>query len=68
MMGYFHCFGTYPPLPNINDAIKQSPSQGGIAVEGDFEQLNEDSVRSDSRSVYQRADGVCQLLYRGLYS
>ena len=39
-----------------------------VAVEGGLEQLNGDSVRSDSRSVRQRADGVCQLLHRGLNS
>ena len=47
------------PPPNTNDAIVQSPTHGGIAVEGDLEQLNGDSVRSDSLSVHQRADGVC---------
>ena len=62
MMIFFHCSGTYPPPPlNINDDIKQSPSQGGLAVEGDFEQLNGDSVRSNSLSVHQQADGSCQL-------
>ena len=54
------------PPPNTNDDIGQSPAQGGIAVEGDLKQLNGDSVRSDSLSVRQRADGVCQLLLRGL--
>ena len=55
MMAYFHCYcGTFPPPPNTNDDIDQSPAQGGIAVEGDLhdlEQLNGDSVRSDSLSV-----------------
>ena len=55
-----------PPPPNTSDDIEQSPAQGGITVEGDLEQLNGDSVRSDSLSVCQRADGVCQLLHRGL--
>ena len=41
-----------PPPPNTNDDIKQYPSQGGITVEGDdLEQLNGESVRSDSLSV-----------------
>ena len=56
-----------PPL-NMNNDIEQSQAQGGIAVEGDLEQLNGDSVRSNSLSVRQRADGVCQLLHRGLNS
>ena len=56
-----------PPL-NTNDNIEQSPAQGRITVEGDLEQLNGDSVRSDSLSVRQRANGVCQLLHRGLNS
>ena len=38
MMAYFHCCGTPPaPPPNTNDDIEQSPSQGGIVVEGDLE-------------------------------
>ena len=56
-----------PPL-NTNDDIEQSPAQGRITVERDLEQLNGDSVRSDSLSVHQRVDGVCQLLNRGLNS
>ena len=56
------------PPPNTNDDIEQSPAQGGITVEGDPEQLDGDSVRSDSFSVRQRVDGVCQLLHRGLNS
>ena len=56
------------PPPNTNDDIEQSPAQGGITVEGDLEQLNRDSIRSDSLSVRQRADGVCQFLRRGLKS
>ena len=43
-----------PPPPNTSDDIEQSPAQGGITVEGDFEELNGDSVRSDSLSVRQR--------------
>ena len=65
MMASFHCCGTSPPHPTTNDDIEQSPAQGGIAVEGDLEQLNGDSVWSDSLSVRQRADGVCQLLIVG---
>ena len=59
-----------PPPPNTsNDDIEQSPSQGGIIVEGDIlEQLNGDSVRSDSLSVRQRVDIVCQLLHHGVNS
>ena len=68
MMASFHCCGTSPPRPNTNDDIEQSPAQGGIAVEGDLEQLDGDSVRSDSLSVRQKADDVCQLLHRGLNS
>ena len=68
MMTSFHCCGTSPLPPNTNGDIEQSPAQGGITVEGDLEQLNGDSVRSDSLSVCQRADGVCQLLPRGLNS
>ena len=70
----YHDDGIFPllrhlaPRPNTNDDIEQSPPQGGITVEGDLEQLNGDSVRSDSLSVRQRADGVCQLLHRGLNS
>ena len=70
----YHDDGIFPRLrylaflPNTNDDIEQSPAQGGIAVEGDLEQLNGDSVRSDSLSVRQRADGICQLLHRGLNS
>ena len=54
--------------PNTNEDIEQSLAQGGITYEGDLEQLNGDSVRSDSLSVRQRVDGVCQLLHRGLNS
>ena len=68
MIAYFHCCGTSPPPPNTNDKIEQSPAQGGITVEGDLEQLNGDSVRSDSFSVGQRADGVCRVLHRELNS
>ena len=68
MMASFHCCGTSPPPPNTNDDIEQSPSQGGITVKGDLEQLNGDFVRFDSLSFRQRADGVCHLLHRGLNS
>ena len=69
MMASFHCCGTSPPPPpNTGDDIEHSPAKGGITVEGDLEQLNGDSVRSDSLSVRQRTDGVCQLLHRGLNS
>ena len=68
-MAYFHCcYGTSLPPPNTDDDIDQSTAQGRITVEGDLEQLNGDSVRSDSLSVRQRADGVCQLLHHGLNS
>ena len=42
-----------PPPPHLNtsDDIEQSPSQGGITVDRDLEQLNGDFVRSDSLSV-----------------
>ena len=68
MMASFHRCGTSPPPSNTNDDIELSPAQGRIAVEGDLEQLNGHSVRCDSLSVYQRADGVCQLLHHGLNS
>ena len=67
MMAYFHCCVTYPPA-NTKDDIEQCPSQGRITVEGDIEQPNEDSVRSDRPSVRQRVDGVCQFQYRRLNS
>ena len=66
--GIFLLLRHLAPPPNINDDIEQSPAQGGITVEGDLEQLNGDSVWSDSLSVCQRADGACQLLHRGLNS
>ena len=68
MMASYHRCGTSPLPSNTNDDIELSPSQGRIAVEGDLEQLNGDSVRCDSLSVCQRADGVCQLLHRVLNS
>ena len=68
MMASLHCCGTSLPPPDTNEDIEQSPAQGGIAVEGDLEQLDEVSVRSDSLSVRQRADGVSQLLHRWLDS
>ena len=55
----YHDDGIFPLLrhlalpPNTNDDIEQSPAQGGIAIEGDLEQLNGDSVQSDSLSVRQ---------------
>ena len=67
MMAYFHCYATSPPS-KYERRYQQYPAQGGITVEGDFEEVDEDSVRSDSLSVCQRADGVCQLLHRGLNS
>ena len=56
------------PPPNPNDDIEQSPAQGGSTVDGDFKQLNGDSIRPDIISVCQRMGGVCQLLLRGLNS
>ena len=67
-MAYFHSCGTSSPPSNRNDDIEQSPTQGCIAVEGDLKQLNGDSVRSDSLSNRQQADGTCRLLHRGLNS
>ena len=70
----YHDDGIFPLLRhlasslNTNDDVEQSPAQGGITIEGDLEQLNGNSVRSNSLSVRQRADGVCQLLHRGLNS
>ena len=51
MMAYFYCCGTYASRLNTNDDIDQSPSHGGITVEGDLVQLNGDSVRFDSLSL-----------------
>ena len=68
MMGIFPLLRHLAPSKNTNDDIEQSPAQGGIIVEGDLEQFNGNSVRSDSLSVRQQADGVCQLLHRGLNS
>ena len=64
--GIFPLLRHLAPPPNTNDNIEQSPAQGGITVEGDLEHLDGDAVRSDSLSVRQRADGICQLLHRGL--
>ena len=47
-----------PQTPNTIDDIEQSLAKGGITVQGDFEQLNGDSVRSESPSVSQRTNGV----------
>ena len=50
--GIFPLLRHHPPPSNTNDDdIEQSPSQGGITVEGDLEKFNGDSVRSDSLSV-----------------
>ena len=55
MLASFHCCGTSPPLQiQKNDGIEQSPAQGGIIVEGDPEQLNGDSVRSDTIGISTR--------------
>ena len=66
MMAYFHCCGTLPPL-QLRTTISSSLRRRAEPpfVEGDLEQLNGDSVRSDSLSVRQRVDGVYQLLHRG---
>ena len=65
-MAYSHFCGAPRPLPNTNDDIEQSPSQGEITIDGDLEQLNGDSVRSNSIFVCQQANGVCYIVYRGL--
>ena len=64
--GIFLILWHLPTPPSTNDDIEQSPSQGGITIEGKMEQVNGDFVRSDNLSVNQRADGACQLLHRGL--
>ena len=52
----YHDDGIFPllrhlaPPPNTNDDTEHCPAQGGITAEGDLEQLNGDSVRSDSLS------------------
>ena len=66
--GIFPLLRHLAPPSNTNNDVEQSPAQGGITVEGDLEQFNGDSVRFDSLSVRQRADGVSQLLHRGLNS
>ena len=66
--GIFSLLQHLAPPPNMSDDIEQSPAQGGIIVEGDLEQLNGESVRSDSLSVRQRTDDAYQLLHRGLNS
>ena len=48
-MTSFPCYGT--PPPNITGDAEQYSSKGGITVKLDFEQLNGDSVRSESLSV-----------------
>ena len=68
MMASFHYCGTSSPLQIRTTISSKSPAQGEITVEGDLEKLNRDSVWSDSLSIRQRADGVCQLLHRGLNS
>ena len=68
MIGIFPLLWHLVPPPNTNDDSEQSPAQGGITVTGDLENLNRDSVRSDSLSVRRRADAVCQLLHRRLNS
>ena len=67
MMAYFTAAAP-PSTSKYNDDNEQSPSQGEITVEVDFEQLNGDSVLSDSLSFRQRADRVCRFLHRGLNS
>ena len=52
-MAFFQICGT-SPLSKYNDDSEQSPLQGGIIVEGDLEQLNENSVWSKSLSVRYR--------------
>ena len=66
--GMFPLLRHLVPPPNTNVDIEQSSAQGGFTVEGDLEQLNGDSVRSDSLSVRQRGDGACQLPHRRLNS
>ena len=66
--GLFLLLRHLAPPPNTNDDIDPSSAQGGITVEGDLEQLNRDSIRSDGLSVNQRVDDICQLLHRGLNS
>ena len=55
----YHDDGIFPllrhlaPPPNTNDDIEQSPAQGGIAVEGNLEELNGDYDQPDSLFVRQ---------------
>ena len=66
--GMFSLLRHLAPHSNTNDDIEQSSAQGGFTVEGDLDQLDGDSVLSNSFSVRQRAVGVCQLLHSGLNS
>ena len=46
--GVFPLLRNVSPPPNTNDDVEQSLSQGGITVEGDLEQLDGNSIRSNS--------------------
>ena len=60
MRAFSHCYGTSTRPPNTNNYdIEQPPAQSEITIEGDFEQLNIDFVRSESLSGRQRVDGSC---------
>ena len=49
--GIFLLLRDVPPPRNANDDVEQSLPQGGLTVEGDLEQLDENSIRSNSLSV-----------------
>ena len=45
------------PRPNADDDVEQSLSQGGITVEGDLEQIDGNSIRSNSLSFAKERMG-----------
>ena len=49
--GVFPLLWNISPPPNANDDVEQSLSQGGITVESDLEQLDGNSIRSNSLSI-----------------
>ena len=49
--GVFPLLRNVSPPSNANDDVEQSLPQSGITVEGDLEQLDGNSIRSNSLSV-----------------
>ena len=54
--GIFSLLRLLPPPPNTADDIEQVPSQDRIAIEGNLEKINGDSIRFDQtfRSLTSR--------------